>query len=410
MIKKSIKIKKCRACNSTKLVKSFSLGNIAHAGKFPKNKKVNIPKDYINILFCNNCYLVQLDRNYDLKYMFNSNYGYRSGINNTMSTHLKNLASTISKNFNLKKNDKVLDIASNDGTLLNHYNNDIIKVGIDPIANKFNRFYKNIDHKIPDFFNSSILKKKKLFNFKIITALAVLYDLPDPNKFIIDMKEVLDEKGIIIIEVADLYQTLKKNIFDTFCHEHLEYYSYYTLNVLMKKHKLKIFDHKFFDINGGSSRYYICREENKRKINKRVKIISNLEKKEKIFTNLPLKIFSKKINILKTDFLDLLKDIKTKNKIIHGYGASTKGNILIQYYGLNDSQIDFIAEKNKEKFNSYTPGSKIKIISEIKSRKMKPDFYVVFPWHFKKEILIRENKIRKNGTKFIFPLPSIKIA
>ena len=148
----------------------------------------------------------------------------------------------------------------------------------------------------------------------------------------------------------------------------------------------------------------------KKKINKRVKIISNLEKKEKIFTNLPLKIFSKKIKILKADFLDLLKDIKIKNKTIHGYGASTKGNILIQYYGLNDSQIDFIAEKNKEKFNSYTPGSKIKIISEKNSRKMKPDYYVVFPWHFKKEILIRENKIRKNGTKFIFPLPSIKIA
>ena len=140
MIKKSIKIKACRICKSKKLKKSFSLGKIAHAGKFTVNKSKNITKDFINVVICEKCYLVQLDRNYDLKYLFSNNYGYRSGINKTMRTHLRKLVTKIGNRFSIKKGDKVLDIASNDGTLLKAYNKNIIKVGIDPIANKFKKF------------------------------------------------------------------------------------------------------------------------------------------------------------------------------------------------------------------------------------------------------------------------------
>ena len=223
------------------------------------------------------------------------------------------------------------------------------------------------------------------------------------------MKKILHKDGVIIIEVADLYKTIKNNVFDTFCHEHLEYYSYQTINFLMKKNNLKIFDHEYHDINGGSSRFYVCHKEKKIKISKKINKILNMERKEKIFKNQTFKLFYKRIKNLKSEFKKLMNELKKNKKIVHGYGASTKGNILIQFYGLSDKEIPFIAERNKQKFNCYTPGSKIKIISESRSRYLKPDYYVVLPWHFKKEILLREKKIRKKGTKFIFPLPKLQI-
>ena len=406
---KSEKIHKCRICNSKNLKLAFSLGNIAYTGIFLKRKNLNVPKDHINIVYCKNCSLVQLDRNFNLNYMFGKNYGYRSGINKSMSSHLDNLAKKITKIFKLNAKDHVLDIASNDGTLLNAYNKDIIKVGVDPLINKFNKNYKKINFKISKFFDAKYIKKLKIPKFKVITALAVLYDLPDPNKFIKDIKEVLDKEGVFIIEVADLYLTLKKNIFDTFCHEHLEYYSFKSLNYLIKKNNLKIFDHEYLQVNGGSSRYYITHKEANFKTKRKLYNIKNIEIKNKVNHFLSLKVFYYSITQLKNKFISLMKDLKNRNYTVHGYGASTKGNVLIQFYGLNNNYIDYISERNKQKYNCYTPGSKIKIVSEKYSRELKPNFYVVFPWHFKKEILLREKKIRKKGTKFIFPLPRIKI-
>ncbi len=341
--------------------------------------------------------------------MFGKNYGYKSGINKTMSNHLQNLAINISKRFNLKKNDYVLDIASNDGTLLNSYNENIKKVGIDPLVKKYIKNYKSIDYKISKFFDAGSIKKLKIPKFKIITALAVLYDLPDPNKFVNDIKKILDVNGILIIEVADLYLTLKNNVFDTFCHEHLEYYSYKSLNKLFSSNGLKIFDHEYLQTNGGSSRFYIAHKNSQIEIKKKINKVIKLENKFKIYKFSKLKHFYNSIKKLKYEFNRLIFGLKKSRKKIHGYGASTKGNILIQYYNLNNKQIDFIAEKNKQKYNCFTPGSKIQIISEKKSRNLRPDYYVVLPWHFEKEIIKREKKIRGKGTRFIFPLPKIKI-
>jgi len=340
--------------------------------------------------------------------MFGKNYGYKSGINKTMSSHLEKLTTKISKRFNLKANDYVLDIASNDGTLLNSYNRNLVKVGIDPLIKKFNKSYKKINYKISKFFDAKYIKKLKVPKFKIITALAVLYDLPNPNKFVKDIKSILDKNGIFIIEVADLHLTLKNNVFDTFCHEHLEYYSYKSLNLLFRKNGLKIFDHEYLSINGGSSRYYITHKNSNLKINKRIKKIIKIENKFQIYKFSKLKHFYNSIYNLKKEFKKLIYNLKKKKKTIHGYGASTKGNILIQFYNITNKQLSFIAEKNKQKYNCFTPGSKIKIISELQSRKLKPDYYVVFPWHFRKEILKREKVIKNKGTKFIFPLPKLK--
>ena len=251
------------------------------------------------------------------------------------------------------------------------------------------------------------MTKKK---FKIITALSVFYDAADPNKFIKDAKKLLSKDGIFLLEFADLASIVKNKMFDTICHEHLEYYSSKVILNLCKKNNLRIFDIKKNDINGASKQYFICHVGSKYKNNLKV-INSTLdsEKKLKLSDEKTYKQFITNINKSKNKLYNFLKKEKKLGKKIHGYGASTKGNVLLQYYKIDNKMIDFIAERNKNKFNLYTPGTDIKIISEVLSRFYKPDYYLVLPWHFKSEILAREKEIRKKGTKFIFPLPELKI-
>jgi hypothetical protein len=199
-------------------------------------------------------------------------------------------------------------------------------------------------------------------------------------------------------------------MFDTICHEHLYYYSTKFIINIVSKNNLRVFDLKRNNINGGSTQYFICKKSSMFQNN--YKNINKILKEEKIYrleNKKTFKDFFKKINSIKKKTIQLLDSIVLKNKIVHGYGASTKGNVLLQYFNINQNYMKFIADRNPKKYNCYTPGSKIKIISEKKSRKLLPDYYFVLPWHFKKEILKREIKIRKKGCKFIFPLPNLKI-
>ena len=403
-------IKKCRNCNSKSIINLFSLGKIRFTGKFPKYKE-KIPHGELNLVMCKSCKLVQLKHIFNMSYLYNKDYGYRTGINLTMSNHVKNVVKKISKIAKLKNGDNVLDIASNDGTLLRNYNSKIKTWGIDPILIKFKKEYKKINHKISNFFDYKlILKKNKKTKFKIITALSVFYDLENPNIFLNGIKRLLHKDGIFYLEFQDLMMIIKHNMFDTICHEHLEYYSVTFINKLLKKHNLKIFDHSYNDINGGSSAYLISHNNSKYKTNQnKINKILLKEKRfgiEKVST---YKKFKRKINSLKQKLNLKIKKITKNKKIIHGYAASTKGNVLLQYYNLDNKKIKFISDRNTKKENLYTPGSNIKIISEKDSRNLKPDYYLVLAWHFKKEILAREKMIRKMGTKFIFPLPNIEI-
>ncbi len=405
-----MKIKNCRICNNRKFNKLFSLGKQSFTGKFSNNRKLNIKKDYINLIQCTKCHLVQLDRNFNPKFLYSNDYGYRTGINKTMTNHVKSIVKKVKKISKIKKGDAVLDIASNDGTLLNFYNKDIITVGIDPILNKYKKNYKKINYSIPGFFNFKLIKKTKVKKFKAITALSVFYDLHDPNKFIKDIKKILHPDGIFILEHADLTLILKKNLFDTICHEHLEYYSTSNIDYILNNNGLEIANHEFNSINGGSSQYLIVHKGSKYKVNhNKIKKLKLEEIKYGINKKSTYVNFFKKINRIKFNLLRLLKKIKDKKRIIHGYGASTKGNVLLQFFGISKNSIDCIADRNPAKNNFYTPGTKIKIVTEKISRKIKPDYYLVLPWHFKEEILIREKNIRKKGVKFIFPLPNLKI-
>ena len=405
-----MKLTNCRNCESKKIINIFSLGNLYFTGKFPK-KNSTVKKGPINVVMCKKCKLLQLGDNFNMKYLYGPDYGYQTGINATMTKHVKNIVKKLSKKVRLKKNNLVLDIASNDGTLLNFYNKNIVTFGIDPLVNKFLSNYKKINYKVSDFFSAqkvkNIITNKK---FKIITALSVFYDLRKPNKFLSDVENILDKNGIFLLEFADLASIVKLNMFDTFCHEHLEYYSLNVVKKMCKVNNLRIFDISSNNINGGSSQIFICKKKAIYRTNKlNIKKFFTIEKKLKLDKKTTFIKFFKKINSIRDDLLYFLKREKNKNKIIHCYGASTKGNVLLQYFKIDNKIIDYAAERNSKKYNLLTPGSKIKIISEKKSRALLPDYYLVLPWHFKSEILKREKIAIKKGSKFIFPLPTMSI-
>tara|TARA_B110000967_G_C18822165_1_gene529304 strand:+ start:124 stop:1344 length:1221 start_codon:yes stop_codon:yes gene_type:complete len=404
-----MKIKKCRNCQSKNIKKVFSLGNIFYTGKFTK---INVQprKGPISVVICESCTLVQLENNFDLNYMYGKDYGYRTGINKTMTLHVKKIVKMLSVKTKIKKHDLALDIASNDGTLLNFYKNEITTFGIDPVIKKYVKNYKKINYKVSDFFSAEKVKKTIKKKFKIITALSVFYDLQNPNKFLKDVESILEDQGILVIEFADLASIIKFNVFDTFCHEHSEYYSAKVIFEMCKKNGLRIFDVKINDINGGSLQFLISKTRSKYKTNNNsLKKIFKREIKLKLDKKQTFFKFINRVNKIKFKLNAFIKKAIKEKKTIHGYGASTKGNVLLQYFGLTNKEITYIAERNPNKYNLYTPGSKIKIISEALSRRMKPDYYLVLPWHFKKEILLREKKILLKKTKFIFPLPNTKV-
>ena len=236
-----MKIKFCRNCGNNKFFNLFSLGKMSFTGKFSKNFANNVPSTVISLLMCKKCKLVQLNQNFKQKYLYGKDYGYRTGINKTMTEHVQKLVKKCSDLVKLKSRDHVLDIASNDATLLNFYKSNVVKVGVDPLVSKYKTYYNKVDYKISDFFKVSKIQKIKLKKkFKIISALSVFYDLKNPNKFVRAIKKILGKNGIFVLEHTDLLCIIKKNLFDTICHEHLEYYSSKVIIEMMQKNQLKV--------------------------------------------------------------------------------------------------------------------------------------------------------------------------
>ena len=405
------KISKCRSCNSKKLKFFFNFGLMELSTYFPEknsSKKESVP---LEVIYCQICKLFQLNHNYELKKLFNNDYGYRSGINKSMKAHFQTIINDIQKKIKLKKNDIFLDIASNDGTLLSMIKkNGLKKIGIDPTIRKYKKFYKKDIKTSAKFFSSKNYLSLDKNKVKLITSIAVFYDVHNPNLFIKDVSNIIRKDGIWILEQSYLPSIIKNLAFDSICHEHVTYFTLKQLNIILSNNNLRVIDCTLNEMNGGSIRFFIASKESYLKVNKdNINKIKNIE--SIFYKNLKKKMdkFKQKILDNKIQLLTILKKLKAKNKKIHVYGASTKGNVLLQYFNINKSYIDFISDRNPRKNNHYTPGTKIKIISESKSRKLLPDYYFVLPWHFKHEILKRENKIRKKGCKFIFPLPKLKV-
>tara|TARA_B100000949_G_C14249007_1_gene437208 strand:+ start:1 stop:999 length:999 start_codon:yes stop_codon:yes gene_type:complete len=328
-----------------------------------------------------------------------------------MVNHLHNKVKKILNLVTLNLDDIVVDIGSNDSTLLQAYSkNQKSLIGFDPTGEKFFKFYPSHITLIQDFF-SAITFKKKIGpkKAKIITSIAMFYDLEKPIEFVRDVHEILADDGIWVFEQSYMPSMLEVNAFDTICHEHLEYYRLKQIQWMMKKVGFKIIDIELNQSNGGSFSVTVAKSGSSIPESQDVTRLLLEEKKKGLSTNKPYDEFRNRVFSFKSDIRKLLDNIHNQNGLILGYGASTKGNVLLQFADITSKDIPYIGEVNTDKFGCYTPGTRIPIISEEEARKMNPDYFFVFPWHFKDFILAKEKSNPKESTSLLFPLPLIEI-
>jgi len=405
------KINKCRISGESDLVDILSLGDQYLTGVFPSSKEEKVTKGPLDLVWAKESGLLQLKHSYDLGEMYGDNYGYRSGLNSSMVEHLTNKITSLENLVQLNPNDVVIDIGSNDATSLKAYSKPCIKVGIDPTGLKFKDYYSDDITLIPDFFTKELFENKfQGKKAKIVTSIAMFYDLEDPKKFAKDIYEILDDNGIWHFEQSYMPSMLKTNAYDTICHEHIEFYSLKVVKELLESVNLKIIDVQTNSINGGSFAVTASRADANYIVNDvLIDWMLFQEGQMKLDTISPYLAFKDRIFEHRDSLRKLILSLVKSGKKVYGYGASTKGNVLLQFCEFTSLEIPFIAEVNQEKFGKYTPGTHIKIISEEEAKMNKPDYFLVLPWHFKDNILSREKEYLKTGVKFIFPLPEIEI-
>lgn len=404
-------IKKCRISDSTNLITVLSLGEQYLTGIFPKSREEQISKGPVDLVWCPDSGLLQLKQSYSLEEMYGDNYGYRSGLNNSMVQHLQHKANTLMRQFPLNAGDVVLDIGSNDATSLKTYPDTLQRIGMDPTGQKFIEFYEDGIELIPDFFSAEGFRKVyPSLRPKLITSIAMFYDLESPIAFVSEIEQLLDEEGVWHFEQSYMPSMLRTNSYDTICQEHLEFYSFKVVKDMLERCNLKVLDVQMNAINGGSFAVTAAKKSASFKPN--FPVINWLLAQELdmgLNTPKPYRDFEERVFKHRESLLKLIDSLVADGKKILGYGASTKGNVLLQFCGITEKHLPAIAEVNPDKYGCFTPGTNIPIISEAEARAMKPDYFFVLPWHFKHSILEREKEFIANGGKFIFPLPEIEI-
>jgi len=406
---------KCRICGNENLEHVIDLGMQALTGIFPKENEI-VESSPLELVKCSDegCGLLQLKHSNEPEEMYGENYGYRSGLNQSMVDHLQSKVEKIESIINIEKDDLIIDIGSNDSTLLQSYSNkDAHYLGVDPTGVKFKKYYPDYIDLIPDFFSAKVVKDRlaKLDSgkAKVITSIAMFYDLESPIDFMKNIYDVLSEDGIWHFEQSYMPFMIEKTSYDTICHEHLEYYGLHQILWMTDKVGFQIENVEFNDVNGGSFAITVSKKNSGRKINVNVEKILEDEIKDGYHTIEPYLKFAEDVNKHKKDLTEFIKNEIKNGKKILGYGASTKGNVILQYCNLTANEINHIAEINEEKFGKYTPGTSIPIISEEEAKELNPDYFLLLPWHFKDNILEREKGYIKNGGKFLIPLPKIEI-
>jgi hypothetical protein len=355
----------------------------------------------------------------------NSMYGkywYRSSINNTMKKELSGIVSSVCDHVSLKENDVWIDIACNDGTLLSFVPETLIRIGIDPADDSFKKeSSRHANLIIQDYFSSAVFKSSEFGSLKakVVTAIAMFYDLENPNEFLAGIRDVLDDDGLFVLQLSYTPLMLHQLAFDNICHEHICYYSMFNLKKLLEEEGFDVVDVQLNDTNGGSFRVYSMKKSaDKSKFGTqphrdvcefRVKSLLEYEKNLNLDSVDTWKKFFDEINVLKKKTVDFITHEKSRGKKVWAYGASTKGNTLLQYFGLDNTLIDGIAERSIRKFGLKTVGTNIPIFSEDEMRRAKPDYLLILPWHFINEFLVRESDYIKSGGKFIVPCPQFKI-
>jgi hypothetical protein len=404
-------IDRCRASGSKHLIPVLSLGHQALTGVFPRSRDEKVTVGPLELVWCPESGLLQLAHSYDPGEMYGENYGYRSSLNQSMVRHLTNKMRLLQRAADLKSGDVVLDIGSNDCTSLKAYEVEgLTRIGIDPTGEKFRSYYPDYVQLVPDFFSSKNFRSVSSRRAKIVTSISMFYDLEDPTQFAREVAEILDPEGIWHLEQSYMPSMLRVCSYDTICHEHIEYYSLGALKKILDAAGLDILDVEMNAVNGGSFAVTAVQRASTRRRNSAVvNWLLQQEERMGLGTPAPFRDFEQRVFRHREDLTRLLRALKGDGKRILGYGASTKGNVVLQFCGIGPELVEAIAEVNEDKFGSFTPGTHIPIISEPEARAMKPDYFLVLPWHFKEGIVAREQQFLADGGKFIFPFPEIEI-
>ena len=409
-------IESCRVCGNPYLEEVFDIGDQYLQGSFEIAGSAEPSKEKIpmQLLRCDPgrqdgaCGLLQLRHSVPPEVLY-ANYWYTSGTTQTMTRHLAGIANSALK-YVPAENSRVLDIGCNDGTLLDNYPQSFEKWGVDPsdialtAADRINL--------VQDTFPSQQLRERlRETEFDVVTSIAMYYDLSDPVGFAAEIEGLLAEDGIWIVEMSYMPMMLFMNSLDTVCHEHLEYYSLTVLEHIAAVAGLRIIDADLNDINGGSIQLVLCKKGSQRHADgcQNLDLLREFEAGLQLENSTAIMAFRERVEDQRAEMISLVSDIQSRGETIHVYGASTKGNVLIQWYGFDRNELPYAADRNPKKVGAKTVGTGIEIISEADSRAMQPDYYLVLPWHFRREFLEREKDTIIAGTKMIFPLPELLV-
>jgi SAM-dependent methyltransferase len=401
----------CRLCGSHTLAPVIDLGQQSLTGRFPKAGEGEPPSAPLTLVRCEGCGLVQLKHSVSVREMFGEGYGYRSGMNATMRNHLNAIARRIADLAGLQAGDAVLDIGCNDGTLLTSYQTTgLHRIGIDPIADNFRKEYPATLTVHSGFFDAASFRSiSGRATARAVSSVSMFYDLEDPGAFVANIASVLAPDGIWVLEQSYLPSMLEQNSFDTICHEHLEYYGLEQIERLLREHGLRVFDVSLNHINGGSFQVWVCHEGSDRKSNQQaVESLKQREVELALRSDRPFAAFRERVTAIGVRLKSFIGEASASGKRVYGYGASTKGNVLLQHFGLDRALLRGCADKNPAKWGCRTPGTQIPIVSEDEAR-ADADYFLVLPWHFREEFILRETEFRSRGGKFIFPLPNVEI-
>jgi len=387
----------------------LDLGEQMLTGVFPRATNTKVTTGPLRLVKCTGdnevCGLLQLEHSYDLGEMYGENYGYRSGLNASMVAHLYGKVRRILGQVELRAGELVVDVGSNDSTTLQAYPTGPILVGFDPTGIKFSSYYPKHIQLIPDFFSAALLSERfPEKKAKIITSFSMFYDLEDPTSFMREVFEVLADDGIWVFEQSYMPAMLKTNSYDTVCHEHLEFYALRQIKWLADRVGFSILDVEFNDVNGGSFSVTVSKAGGKSTVSPSLQKILDGERQSGLDTLAPYQAFAERAARSKRDLLEFIESARAAGKTVAALGASTKGNVLLQYCGLTRKDIPYIGEVNSDKFGSYTPGTWIPIIPEAELLAMKPDYLIVLPWHFRKFF---EGNAKYSNCNLIFPLPEL---
>lgn len=405
-------ISRCRVSGSPNLVSLLNLGHQVLTGVFPSSAAQDVSVGPLELAWCPDSGLLQLKHSFEASEMYGDHYGYRSGLNQSMVDHLCSKVRYLEGLAGLAAGDTVVDIGSNDGTTLGAYSVPSLKrVGVDPTGEKFRQYYKPGIELIPDFFSADLYRMRGLPQAKIVTSISMFYDLEDPVSFAREVSSIMADDGIWHLEQSYMPSMLRTTSYDTICHEHLEYYSLTVLKMILEQADLKIIDVIMNGVNGGSFAVTACKRTNNKQRENKAVVRWTLEQEDRmgLATPRPYRDFEERVFRHRDDLKRLIQSLNADGKKILGYGASTKGNVLLQFCGLDQSDIPAIAEVNPDKFGHVTPGSLIPIISEKEAMSMSPDYFLVLPWHFKHGIMKREEAFLSRGGRLIFPFPEIEI-